>query len=89
MAFRRQRDEWDEFLKRHGPEVRECGVPDEIVADKPRFLRFLDHGDDEGVYAGFDGRTLTDEQVRRLAELVGRVDPRYRAYVASRWRTWE
>jgi len=22
MSFRRKRDEWDEFLKRHGPELR-------------------------------------------------------------------
>jgi hypothetical protein len=79
MTFRRRRDEWDGFLTRHGPAVRECGVPDEVVADKWRFLRFLDDGRDEGVDAGFDGRGLTDD-------LVGRVEPYYRDLVASRWR---
>lgn len=87
MGYRRQRDEWDEFMKQHGPEVRDCGVPDEIVADKGRFLRFLDHGYDEGVYAGFDGGTLTDEQIARLAELVGRVEPYYQRLVSCRWRS--
>jgi hypothetical protein len=48
MSFRRRRDEWDEFLKRHGPELRACGIPDYVVAKKMRFLVFLDHGYDEG-----------------------------------------
>src|SRR5215469_558727 len=47
MSFRRKRDEWDEFLKRHGPELRVCGVPDSIARDRNRFLQFVLHGCDE------------------------------------------
>src|SRR5690348_7853990 len=72
MAFRRRRDEWDEFLKRHGAELRACGLPDYVVADRMRFLVFLDHGYDdwgrvENPHAFFDARLLTDEQISRLA----------------------
>ncbi|MBP3959540.1 hypothetical protein J8F10_30215 [Gemmata sp. G18] len=47
MSFRRKRDEWDEFLKQHGSELRACGIPDAITSDRGRFLRFLDHGFDQ------------------------------------------
>ena len=92
MTFRRQRDEWDELLKRHGPELRECGIPDYIVSDKNGFLIFLDHGHDEGGwaesrYATFDAAVLTDGQIARLAELVERIEPYCGASVASRWRS--
>jgi hypothetical protein len=92
MAFRRQRDEWDEFLSRHGPELQACGIPDFVVAKKMRFLVFLDHGYDEwgraeNDHAFFDARVLSDEQIARLAELVGRhIDPRYTVTVGSRWQ---
>lgn len=92
MAFRRRRDEWDEFLSRHGPELRACGVPDYVVAKKVRFLVFLDHGFDEwgwaeNHHAFFDARVLSDEQIARLAELVGRhIDARYAVSVGSRWQ---
>jgi hypothetical protein len=41
MSFRRQRDAWDDFLKRHGVALRECGIPAVVVANKQRFLIFL------------------------------------------------
>ena len=47
MSFRRQRDDWDKFLKRHGPELLACDIPDYVIAKKMRFLVFLDHGYDE------------------------------------------
>ncbi|MBY0455713.1 MAG: hypothetical protein K2V38_00085, partial [Gemmataceae bacterium] len=47
MSFRRKRDGWDEFLRRHGAALRACGVPDEVTRDRGRFLRFLDHGFDQ------------------------------------------
>ena len=92
MAFRRQRDAWDDFLKRHGEALRECGIPAEIVANKLRFHLFLAHGFDEwgwsqNPHAFFDARFLTDLQVAQLAELVGtHIDERYRVPVASRWQ---
>jgi hypothetical protein len=78
MSFRRKRDEWDEFLKRHGGELRECGVPDEVTRDRMRFLRFLDHGFDQDGW--FESRPctpwsinmLTPEQVTRLATFIVR-----------------
>jgi hypothetical protein len=92
MAFRRRRDEWDEFLSRHGPKLRACGVPAYVVAKQMRFLVFLDHGYDqwgwaENHHAFFDARVLTGEQIARLAELVGRhIDARYAVAVGSRWQ---
>lgn len=92
MAFRRRRDEWDEFLSRHGHALRACGLPDYIVANKRRFLVFLDHGYDEWGWAEnhhsfFDARNLTDEQIAQLAELVGRhIDARYAGSISSRWQ---
>jgi hypothetical protein len=92
MAFRRRRDGWDQFLSRHGPELRACGIPDYVVAKKIRFLVFLDHGYDEwgwaeNHHAFFDARVLTDEQIARLAGLVGRhIDARYEVTVGSRWQ---
>jgi hypothetical protein len=92
MSFRPHRDDWDEFLKRHGPELRACGVPDCVVAKKMRFLVFLDHGYDdwgrvENHHAFFDARVLTDEQIGRLADLVAEhIDGRYRVPIRSRWR---
>jgi hypothetical protein len=78
MSFRRKRDEWDEFLKRHGPELRACGVPDAVTADRVRFLVFLDHGYDEhGWYesrpcAPWSINTLSAEQAARLAAFIER-----------------
>jgi hypothetical protein len=92
MSFRRRRDKWHDFLKCHGAELRACGLPDYVVADKLRFLVFLDHGYDEwgwakNPHAFFDARVLSDEQIARLTELVGRhVDPRYAISVGSRWQ---
>ena len=92
MSFRQHRDDWDTFLKRHGHTLRECGIPDDIAANKRRFLIFLDHGFDEwgwaeSGYAFLDSRSLTDEQITRLADLVGRyVDGRYRVSISTRWQ---
>jgi hypothetical protein len=92
MAFRRRRDEWDEFLSQHGTELRACGIPDFVVAKKMRFLVFLDHGFDQWGWAKnpqgfFDARVLTDEQIARLAKLVARqIDQRYGVLVGSRWQ---
>ena len=92
MAFRRRRDEWEEFLSRHGPELRACGIPDYVVAKKMRFLVFLDHGFDQwgwakNPHAFFDSRILSDEQIVQLAELVGQyIDARYGRLVGSRWQ---
>jgi hypothetical protein len=95
MSFRRQRDEWDDFLKRHRDDLLECGIPDYMAANKRRFLIFLDHGYDEwgraeNHHAFFDSRILADEQVARLAELVAtHIDERYRVPIGSRWqRGW-
>ena len=68
MSFRRVRDDWDEFLKQHAPELLACGIPDYVIADKMRFLVFLDHGYDEwgwaeNRHAFFNSRILTDEQI--------------------------
>ena len=76
MAFRRYRDDWDDFLTRHGPELRECGISDYVVAKKMRFLVFLDHGYDdwgrvEDRHAFFDAKVLSHKQIVRLAKLVG------------------
>jgi hypothetical protein len=78
MSFRRKRDAWDEFLKRHGAELRACGVPDAVIDDRGRFLRFLDHGFDRDGW--FQNRPcvpwsinmLSAEQAARLAAFVGR-----------------
>jgi len=78
MSFRRKRDEWDEFLKRHGAELRECGVPDEVTRDRMRFLRFLDHGfDQDGWFesrpcAPWSTDMLSPEQATRLAAFIVR-----------------
>ena len=91
MAFRRKRDEWDDFLSRAGPELRAC-LPDYVVTNKPRFLIFLDHGYDEGGVAENDGLffhpdMMSDDQIARLADLLGRhMDARYAEAVRSRWR---
>jgi hypothetical protein len=92
MAFRGRRDEWAKFLRQYGPELRACGLPEHIVADKLRFFVFLDHGFDQWGWARsphdyFDARVLTDDQIARLAEFVNaHVDSRYRVRVASRWQ---
>jgi hypothetical protein len=92
MAFRRRRNEWDGFLERHGAQLRACGLPDRVVADRLRFFVFLDHGFDQwkwakNPHAFFDARVLTDDQIARLAEIVGRhVDAGYRVLVGSRWQ---
>jgi hypothetical protein len=92
MAFRRRRDDWDEFLSRHSSELRECGIPDWVVNNKKRFLVFLDHGYDEwgwfeNRHAFFDAKVLTDKQIACLANLVGRhIDKRLVSLVSSRWQ---
>jgi hypothetical protein len=78
MSFRHRRDEWDEFLKRHGAELRACGVPDDVTRDKMRFLRFLDHGfDNDGWWAHrpstpWSINMLAPEQADRLASFITR-----------------
>jgi hypothetical protein len=95
MAFRRERDDWSDFLRRHGEELRSCGVPDEVSRDRLRFLAFLEHGFDErgwarSPHAFFDARVLTDEQIARLADFVAeQFGEKYRVPIASRWqRGW-
>ena len=92
MAFRQRRDKWDDFLSRHGDDLRSCGVPAEIVADRKRFLLFLDHGyDDWGRsltrHGFFDSDDLTDEQIASLSSLLDRIAPDDGAVVRSRWRS--
>jgi hypothetical protein len=92
MSFRRKRDDWDEFISRHGPELRECGIPDYVMAKKMRFLVFLDHGyDDWGRYVNhgsyFNADLLSDEQIARLALLVAcHIDDSYRVPISTRWQ---
>lgn len=89
--FRRKRDVWDDFLSRHGPALRACGIPDFVCANRWRFLAFLDNGFDEWAVAEnnlafFDAATLTDEQLDRLADLLTHhVNTRTGEQVASRW----
>jgi hypothetical protein len=77
MAFRRQRDDWDKFVREHMDELLFCGIPREVFSNKRRFLLFLDHGFDQWAWAKnrharvFNARDLTDAQVRRLSRLVG------------------
>lgn len=91
MSFRRQRDEWDEFLKQHADAIQRSGVPSYVMADKMRFLVFLDHGFDElgwgkNPYSFFDSSTLSDEQIAELAKLVGdHIDEGCRKLIESRW----
>jgi hypothetical protein len=91
VSFRRKRDEWDEFLKRHGPALRDCGLPDYLIAKKLRFLVFLDHGYDdcgrvEGTGTFFHSDWLTGEQISRLADIVEEsIDSRYGHVIRSRW----
>lgn len=78
MSFRRKRDEWDGLLKRHGAELRACGVPDYVTADRDRFLRFLGHGfDQDGRFeskpsAAWSADLLAPEQAGRLANFLER-----------------
>lgn len=78
MSFRRKRDEWDEFLKRHGAELRACGVPDEVTRDRDRFLRFLGHGFDQDGWFEFRPCTpwsvdlIAPEQATQLATFLVR-----------------
>ena len=95
MSFRRERDKWDEFLGSYGSELHACGIPDEVTADKKRFLVFLDHGYDEwgwfkDRHGFFDSRQLTDEQIAHLADLIAtHIDPRMKVRILSRWTRWE
>jgi len=76
MSFRRKRDEWDELLKRHGAELRACGVPDHVTGDRDRFLRFLLHGfDQDGWFESKPSATwsvdlLAPEQAARLLAFI-------------------
>ena len=95
MAFRRQKDEWSEFLRHHAEDLRACGIPDEVSRDRLRFFVFLDHGFDEwgwgrSPHAFFDTRVLSDEQIACLAEFVSQhFGEQYRTVIASRWqRAW-
>lgn len=78
MSFRRKRDEWDEFLKRHGAELRACGVPDAVTGDRGRFRRFLEHGfDQDGWFLSrpctpWSVDLITPEQAARLADFIAR-----------------
>jgi hypothetical protein len=79
MSFRRTRDDWHEFLNRHGSELRECGVPDYIVRDRMRFLGVLEHDghDDWGraethPSSAWSIGFLTSAQSRRLADFIVR-----------------
>jgi len=63
MTFRLKRDEWHEFLKRHGNELRACGVPDVYTRDGRKLQHFLTNEIDE-----LD--LLTPEQTTQLATLV-------------------
>ncbi len=95
MSFRRQRSDWDLFLEQHAEEVHACGVPDEVIRNKTRFLSFLDHGFDQWGWARnphsfFESQFLTDEQVGHLAVLAAQCfGEEYRVRVGSRWqRAW-
>jgi len=79
MSFRRKRDEWDEFLKQHAPELRACGVPNDITRDRGRFFSFLEHGgfDEWGWYETKPSTTwsidfLSPEEASRLSEFIVR-----------------
>ena len=95
MSFRRERDEWDEFLRVHGSELHALGIPDDVTSDKKRFLVFLDHGYDEWGWfkdreGFFDSRQLTDDQITRLADVIAtHIDPRMKVRILSRWTRWE
>ncbi len=95
MAFRRQRDDWSDFLRRHAEELSACGVPEEVFRNRIRFFVFLDHGFDEWGWANqpfafFDSRVLSDEQIACLAKFVARhFGDKYRIPITSRWqRAW-
>jgi hypothetical protein len=91
MSFRQKRNEWDEFLKRHGDEIRNCGVPADVVKNETRFYIFLEHGYDEfgwfkNKHAFFSSSILTGEQIVDLAQIVGdHIDEKYRKIIESRW----
>jgi hypothetical protein len=91
MSFRRQKDEWREFLHRHQEELRACGVPHDVWRDQQRLFVFLDHGFDqwgwaENPHACFNSDILTDDQIGRLAAFVaGHFGEQYRVRIASRW----
>jgi hypothetical protein len=93
MAFRRQRDKWDDFIRRHGEELQACGIPREIFSKKHRFLSFLSHAgfDEAGWFEHphgyvFDSGELSDDQVQRLGELVEKhVDPYYGRKICEDW----
>ena len=92
MSFRRKRDEWAQFVYRHRDDLRKSGIPEYVVANKLRFMVFLDHGFDqfgwrENPNAFFDARILSEDQIARLAELVASsIDERYRVLISSRWQ---
>ena len=70
MAFRRESDkgEWRDWLDSHLDELNRCGVPDEIVESKPRWIRFLEEGAD--YRANWDIWKLTLDQATILLRLV-------------------
>lgn len=89
MSFRRQKDDWGEFVRKHGQEILACGVPDYVFAKRMRFLVFLEHGFDEwgwaeNHHAFFDSKSLSDDQVSQLAVLVrSHIDDSYGNQVDS------
>jgi len=91
MGFRRNRDEWDDFVSKHRESFAASGVPSYVYKDKLRFLIFLDHGYDEvgflkSPHESFHSSLLTDEQIEALANFVGDfVDANCRVAIESRW----
>lgn len=92
MAFRRHKDDWKEFLRHHSQELAKTGVPEYVLRDRLRFFVFLDHGFDEHGWGKaphdfFDSRTLTDDQIMILADLVAHhFGEHYRGRISSRWQ---
>jgi hypothetical protein len=92
MAFRKVRDEWSEFLRQHAGELSAIGVPGSVLRDRQRFFSFLDHGFDQrgwakGHHDFFDARSLTEAQIKHLADFIARhFGEPYRVLIGSRWQ---
>ncbi|HEY1066089.1 MAG TPA: hypothetical protein VGE52_08260 [Pirellulales bacterium] len=91
MSFRRTRDAaWEAVLQRHCDELILCGLPEEMLRPRMRFLRFLDHGYDDDVrtaHAGpwFNVEMLSDEQFERLARFIAAEFPDERRRQCVQW----